>query len=253
MKKAFSNVSVIQTEDHVVRLTEIMLYQQKQNNLANEKEQARLRQELDREISEMNNPTTQANRPTNQILTRETILLEFDETTEEITEEHDDSLNESCESLTDLEELEGDFIPEFEPMFAYMPCAAHNLQLVIKDGLKLDEEYNKLIEKVSKNIVSKARCCTYIADELRKLNKFVLKSNVTRWNSILFMIRSVLSLSPQDFKTIRSNLPSKNKKQKIVKSNFDLFQHEREMLLELKEVLEIFEFATDELQCKYIF
>ncbi len=109
----------------------------------------------------------------------------------------------------------------------------------------MDDEYNKLIDKVSKNIVSKARCCTYIADELRKLNKFVLKSNVTRWNSILFMIRSVLSLSPQDFKTIGANLPSKSKKQKLVKSNFDLLQHEREMLLELKDVLEILELATD--------
>ena len=37
-----------------------------------------------------------------------------------------------------------------------MPCLAHNIQLVIKDGLKLDDEFNKLINHVSQNIVAKS-------------------------------------------------------------------------------------------------
>jgi hypothetical protein len=33
---------------------------------------------------------------------------------------------------------------------SYMPCATHNIHLVRKDGLKFNEDYNNLIEKVSK-------------------------------------------------------------------------------------------------------
>jgi hypothetical protein len=46
-----------------------------------------------------------------------------------------------------------------------MPCCAHNIQLVIKDGFKLSEEYNKLIDKVSKNIVTKSKYCIAVAEE----------------------------------------------------------------------------------------
>jgi hypothetical protein len=36
------------------------------------------------------------------------------------------------------------------------------------------------------------------AEEVRKIDKFILKNYViTRWNSILFMIRSVLKLTPK--------------------------------------------------------
>ena len=36
------------------------------------------------------------------------------------------------------------------------------------------------------------------AEEVRKIDKFILKNYViTRWNSILFMIRSVLKLIPK--------------------------------------------------------
>ena len=61
-----------------------------------------------------------------------------------------------------------------------MPCAAHNIQLVIKDGLKFNEDYNNLIEKVSKNIVTKSKCVTAIAEGLRELNKKLCKKNLTR-------------------------------------------------------------------------
>ena len=129
-----------------------------------------------------------------------------------------------------------------------MPCVAHNLQLVIKDGFKLSDDYNVLIDKVSKNIVSKSKCSTAVAEELRELNKKLCKRNLTRWNSTLFMIRSVLKLTPFDFTAIKNNLPIKSKKQRELKKNFNLSEQERAMLHELKEILEMFEFVTDEIQ-----
>lgn len=84
-----------------------------------------------------------------------------------------------------------------DPDFAYIPCAAHNIKLVVKDGLKLDVDYTALIKRISW-IVSKARNTCTIAEELRNLNKFVNKCVVTRWNSILFMIRSVLKITADE-------------------------------------------------------
>ena len=66
------------------------------------------------------------------------------------------------------------------------------------------------------------------------------------------MIRSVLELSPEDMKTIRSKLPAKTAEQREVKRKFDITSVERDMLEELKEVLEMFEFVTDELQSNKI-
>ncbi len=37
----------------------------------------------------------------------------------------------------------------------YLPCCALNAHLVLKDWLKLDQYYTKLIQKISKDIVSK--------------------------------------------------------------------------------------------------
>jgi hypothetical protein len=78
------------------------------------------------------------------------------------------------------------------------------------------------------------------------------KKNLTRWNSTLFMLRSVLNLSPEDMKTIRNNMPSKTADQKAIKRNFDITTVEREMLSDLKQLLEMFEFVTDELQSNRI-
>ena len=75
---------------------------------------------------------------------------------------------------------------------------------------------------------------------------------MTRWNSILFMIRSVLKLKSEDFKRIRDEMVAVNANQKDVREKFALNDHEREMLTELKIVLEWFEFVTDELQSNKI-
>ena len=135
---------------------------------------------------------------------------------------------------------------------AYIPCLAHNVQLVIKDGLKLNNDYERLINHVSKDIVSKSKCSLVIAEELRKFNKKLNKKNVTRWNSVLFMIRSVLKLTPEEMKKIRQEMPTKTSEQREIKSKFDLSYIDRLKLQELKDLLEMFEFVTDELQSNRI-
>ena len=124
--------------------------------------------------------------------------------------------------------------------------------MVIKDGLKLSNQYTELISKVSNNIVSKSKMSHVIAEELRKLQKKLCTKNVTRWNSILFMIRSVLKLKPEDFKKIRDEMSANNATQKEIREKFSLNEQERELLNELKTVLEWFEFVTDELQSNKI-
>jgi len=127
-------------------------------------------------------------------------------------------------------------------------CCAHAGQLVLKDGIKLDEEYTKLIKKVSKDIVSKTKVSNLIAEEVRKLEKTLLTYVITRWNSILFMIRSVLRLTDDDFKQIRKSMPKRTTAQREAKEKFKLSKKERAMIGELAEVLKHFEWLTDNLQ-----
>jgi hypothetical protein len=118
--------------------------------------------------------------------------------------------------------------------------------------LNLDKEYLSLIKHVSENIVTKSKQSLVIAEELRKLNIKLNKKNVTRWNSILFMIRSALKLSPDDFKKIKNEMPTRNAKEREVRDKFHLKSNERAMLEELKEILEAFEFITNELQSNLV-
>jgi hypothetical protein len=105
-----------------------------------------------------------------------------------------------------------------------------------------------LINRVTHDIVSKSKFSVLIAEELQSFNKKFTKRIVTRWNSILFMIRSVLKVTPAEFEKIRKAMPMVSKKQKEAKKKFDLSDEDREMLQELKTVLEWFEWATDEFQ-----
>ena len=101
---------------------------------------------------------------------------------------------------------------------------------------------------MSKDVVSKSKSSHCIAEELRKLNKKLNTKNLTRWNSILFMIRSVLRLTPEEFQQIKQKMPNSTSEDKERRRKFDLSSIERIMLNELKQVLELFEWVTDEFQ-----
>ena len=112
----------------------------------------------------------------------------------------------------------------------------------------MSEDYTTLINRVSKDIVSKSKSSHVIAEELRFLNKKLNTKNLTRWNSILFMIRSVLKLSPDEIQQIKYKMPNVTAEDKEKRRRFDLSHNERDMLKELKSLLELFEWVTDEFQ-----
>ena len=96
-----------------------------------------------------------------------------------------------------------------------------------------------MIDKIAK-IVGRCRRSTAVQEELRVYRIKLLKMNQTRWNSILFMIRSFLKLTPEELNKILSLLPDKEK--------IKITKVEREMLVELRDLLILFETFTDYLQ-----
>ena len=72
--------------------------------------------------------------------TREQLLNDFNFDIEDLSDE----ITEIEEDVT-IEDAEYDFDADPEPELAYLPCACNNIQLVIKDGLKLDQKYTSLI------------------------------------------------------------------------------------------------------------
>ena len=191
---------------------------------------------------------------------REQLLDDLDlfEYTESFNE-FDVDLNQTLDDV-ELESLDAELeeIDEQEkvnkcddPDFAYLPCAAHNIQLVVKDGLKLDKTYTLLIKKITW-IVAKAKTCSSISEELRNLNKYVNKCVVTRWNSILFMIRSVLRITPQEWADVRSKMKRITFSQEQKYKKFFISDKDRSMLSELQSLLTMFELVTDEFQSNRI-
>lgn len=111
---------------------------------------------------------------------------------------------------------------------------------MIKDGLNSTDAFQALITKVA-YIVGRCRKSSAVQEELRNYRISLLKRNDTRWNSILFMIRSVLKLSPDEIKSLVGLLPKTKERPKIS-------SYEREQLVELKYVLELFEQFTNNMQ-----
>jgi hypothetical protein len=252
-KKAFATEKQCEQSDDIIKMTNELLQQQIKSDLAAKNEI--LRKKIDEEIEEFNAVDTATSLSSNKKRKREEILLD-DFNSDEFEEDYTDNTSiDGDESLNDAEnfdDLVHDFLMEEHLDLAYIPCLAHNIQLVIKDGLKLNKQYEALIKHVSEDIVTKSKSSLIIAEELRKLNVKLNKKNVTRWNSILFMIRSALKLSPDEYKKIRAEMPTKTIEQKEIMRKFSLSATEREMLEELKEILEAFEFVTDELQSNRI-
>lgn len=109
-----------------------------------------------------------------------------------------------------------------ESMYDSLPkhsrCYAHSLQLVVKDGLKeITGHLKSVLAKVAKivNFVRKSLCASEILEDYKRLQT----ANVTRWNSQLFMIKSVL------------NVPEA--KLNMIECDFKLTSYERKLLNEL--------------------
>ena len=110
----------------------------------------------------------------------------------------------------------------------HQPCFTHTLQLCVNDGTKDAGSLRKVIAKAS-SIVSHARKSTRAADLLEHENR-LQTANVTRWNSEVKIIRSML------------NIP-KEKLDQLDTQN--LSHHKRTLLTDIVEILSPLEEATD--------
>ncbi|KAG7168391.1 Transposable element Hobo transposase-like 2, partial [Homarus americanus] len=111
----------------------------------------------------------------------------------------------------------------------HIPCFAHMLQLVIKDGLKNATQLNRILDKTAK-IVSYVRRST-VATELLEGENRVEAANVTRWNSQVKMVRSVLALPEDKFSLLKEDVTllgayEKNMLQDIVQEATDYAQRQ---------------------------
>ncbi len=257
VKKAFAQTE--EAVDVITIATDLVKRQIKLDLIKQQEEEERIQQEKNKEslensIEEANtispvNPTKITKKRTaDELLEDFDNEFEFDEFDEE-TEELDES---DLLDQTDCDEDEN-FDEEDDPLrLAYEPCAAHNIQLVLKDAFLALPHLNDLIIRLSKNIVSKSKFSALIAEELRNFGKKFAKRAVTRWNSILFTARSLIGVTSEQYKKIRDKMPTLSKKQKAAKSAFVLTAIEREMLEELVFVLEWFEWVTDEFQTNHV-
>ena len=118
-----------------------------------------------------------------QSMSREIVLEEMncEENTESVSDDYNvvDYEEVDSNSLADTEKID-ETIPynDDDDNLSYLPCAAHNIQLVIKDCLKL-EVFKELIKKTS-SIGSKCRRSIPVAEELRKLNKKLIPISFER-------------------------------------------------------------------------
>lgn len=131
----------------------------------------------------------------------------------------DDEIKDSCEKET--------FIADCLP--THSRCYAHSLQLVVKDGLKECSPHLKTIITKASNIVSFVRKSVNATEILEDENK-LQASNTTRWNSQLYMLRSILKV-PEE-------------KLNMTDCKYKLSSYERKLLNELCTILEPFEKAT---------
>jgi len=166
---------------------------------------------------------------------------------------NDTQLDANDEDIFDEQSNQQDLLDyvDMSSHSAYLPCSAHHFQLVLKDGFKLDKTYEELLKRVT-TMVGKSKKNSTVAEQLRALEKHLCKNNLTRWNSILFLVRSILKINAIELQQIRNNLPTKTKQQRATKELFRLTQIDREMLSELRDLLVCFEFVTNELQTNEI-
>jgi hypothetical protein len=79
-------------------------------------------------------------------------------------------------------------------------CAAHNLQLAIKDAMKFDPDSKRILTKV-KDLVLLARKSGAVAEDLRTLGITLCKDFAVRWNSTYNMKKIYLKLKPTEIKS----------------------------------------------------
>ena len=109
-----------------------------------------------------------------------------------IVAENEDEL-EGISKLEEETSLAFRYDAEFKTM-THMRCAAHTLQLAIRDGLKV-RHVASLISKIRQVVVA-ARSPKIGAILRRKTNKVAILDQATRWGSTYLMLERLLELKP---------------------------------------------------------
>jgi hypothetical protein len=186
MKSAFSK---IESMVDVIDLTTQLLAKQRQV-YKNTQRSEKMHKELLSEIDDINKIEQSAS-PDKRKKSRDVLLAEWEELsahTDELSDIEEVDEEECDKTLDDAEDYDEELVLSQKDL-AYIPCLAHNIQLVVNDGLELDKTFKDLVNKISTDIVSKTKTSTIIAEELRKFDLKLNKRNAIRWNSTLFMIR----------------------------------------------------------------
>jgi len=76
-----------------------------------------------------------------------------------------------------------------------LPCYAHSIQLVVKDGLKDSTSVQSSLEKISK-IAKLSHSSTTVAERFEKMKVHIPRANKTRWNSQYEMILAIVDIEP---------------------------------------------------------
>ena len=124
----------------------------------------------------------------NMTLAIEKLSEEFD-----LDETHNDNEAEGTSELDDSIKLVFAHHSELKPM-SHMRCAAHTLQLAIRDGLKV-RHVSALISKIRQVVVA-ARAPKIDGILKRKTNKGAILHQATRWGSTYTMLERLLELKP---------------------------------------------------------
>ena len=138
---------------------------------------------------------------------------------EELCDSHGDNDIDYIDTVDITDEL--DYVPNKR-----MSCFAHTLHRVVKDGLKHAGPINTVISKVA-SVVSHGR-------KMHKKYPKLHMANVTRRNSQLKMLRTILKI-PQNVMD-EFNTPTK------------LTQYERKVIRKITGMLQPFEEVTDRVQ-----
>jgi hypothetical protein len=131
-------------EENIVKITNLLLDRRRQLDLNEAKKQAEAVIEINNEIENANASNSDSSK-ISSFFKRDQILAEMDDITEEMSESEDEDGEEEQDKTKkdaddDLENIE----EVIDQVLSYLPCDAHNIQLVVKDGLKLDANYSKL-------------------------------------------------------------------------------------------------------------
>ena len=121
----------------------------------------------------------------------------------------------------------------FDHLSFHLPCYAHTLQLVVRDGINKENQHLKNVVSKASQIINHIRK-SINASEILEDEKRVQAQNVTRWNSQLIMIRSILQIPESKLQDIDYSVK--------------LTAYERKLLKELCEILTPFEEATHLIQ-----